>query len=94
MKISLVDQIGFTDLGVINLRFIKRTVVDQKAYDEFHRSVIEPGADPLVQMAAVNADLVRMGYEAIDDDKVLMIASLAERVQTKDVIAKFVAARS
>lgn len=60
-KAVKVDQVEIQASGVIGVR-MRKSVMDGEVEitREWHRTVIEPGADPEAQLAAVNAHLAAM----------------------------------
>lgn len=74
----------------VHVRIRKETVIDGRVADvDFHRTVISPGVPVEAQMAAVNADLVQLGYEAVNADDMQSIRDEVAREHTPQVIAAF-----
>lgn len=57
----ILDQIEITRSGHVQVRMLKAVVDNGKIVaSEYHRTVVEPGADPDARLAAVNASLATM----------------------------------
>lgn len=88
---TIVDQIIIEpQTGNVGVRMRKQVLADDGVTvlaSEYHRTMIDAGADPASQMAAVNAHLATMEFPAVktEDQAVLnsAIAPLASLRSTK-----------
>jgi len=86
-KKTVVDQIEITRSGHMQIRFGKLLVEDGKEIAcQWHRTVIEPGADVDAQIEFVNSHLIDMGYPAIED--ISQLKRHAEVAFTPEKVAK------
>lgn len=59
---SVLDQVEISRSGVVNVRLALLLVEDGKEIDcKYHRTTIEAGIDPVLQMDFVNKHLEQMG---------------------------------
>lgn len=91
-RITILDRIEFSNDQTLQVRFIKRTLLDEEVLkDEFHRTAIPPGVDVDAQMAMVNAHLARMKFEPVSDDAIAAIRSAAAAVHSAAVVEAYIA---
>ena len=82
---TLIDKIEIEpETGNIGVRMRKQVIGDAidaqtgqpvVLANEYHRTMIEAGADPEAQMTAVNAHLIAMGYAAVKAEDLSVLTS-------------------
>ena len=70
MKQTIVSHIGITRMGILEIQMRKQLVDGDQTHElGFHRVSAAPGADLEQVLAAVNADLTRMGMAEITTEE-------------------------
>lgn len=79
---TVVDQIECTRNGAVQVRLSKQIVEgDQVLASEYHRTVVEPGVDPRVQMGLVNDHLQAMGCALVTEDDIARVERICQAHQ-------------
>ena len=85
-KKALLDLIQFADDGTILVRMKKKISVDGEIMkEEFHRTSITPGTDPVAQMADVNNHLVTMGFSPVPENELTLLSAVVSSAHTEEV---------
>jgi hypothetical protein len=84
-----IDQINVTPEGVIEIRLCYTEIENGREVTKFHRTSVEPGADPREQMAIVNKHLRAMNKAECSEDDISGLAAVAHDKHRPDVVAKF-----
>lgn len=90
-RYTTVDQIEITRSGIIQVRFgkqIRETETGEVVSQEWHRTVLEPGADLDVQLAAVNAHLQSLAWAECSDQELALLRQLVPLVHTPERTAR------
>lgn len=93
-KTTRLEAIQIGEDGELMLRFKKTATVDGAPVEisgdtGWHRTMVPPGTDPDVQMAAVNANLTDMGYTPPAAGDMTLIRNIASSVHTTEVRAAY-----
>jgi hypothetical protein len=90
-KRTVIDQIEIARGGAVQVRFGLLLVEDGVEIDcKWHRSLIEPGIDPDVQLAAVNDQLTKMGKAQVGNDELVpTLKGVVAAVHTPDVVEAY-----
>lgn len=90
-KKTVIDHIGVTRAGHIEIRFGLLLLEDgEEISRQWHRTVIEPGADIDNVIAMVNTHLTtRMRANEIDAGRMPLLKNLCRLVHTPEVVAKY-----
>jgi hypothetical protein len=91
-KKTIVDQIEITRSGIVQIRFGLLILDDATGAEEacnWHRTAIEPGANPQVLIDAVNAHLAQMGKAAIQSSCCEKIRAVIATVHTPALVKEF-----
>lgn len=92
-KQVVLSQMEILPSGLIQVRLDKQVVDgDQVFAREYHRTVFEPGQDPDLQAAAVDAHLAQLGFPAVDAAAWMRVKRVVALEHTPDVIAAYRAA--
>lgn len=76
-KKTIVNQITVDANGNVMLQFALLLVEDGQVIDmKYHRTALEPGTPPDLQIAAVNEHLAQMGKEPVPADGLARIKAL------------------
>jgi hypothetical protein len=87
---TVVSKMEITESAAIQLRIEMQVVKDGRVISaEYHRTIIEPGVDAADQIAAVNRNLKRMGYEPLADHEVERVKRVADIEHTPEVVQAF-----
>jgi hypothetical protein len=73
---TIIDRIEIEpQTGNVGVRMRKQVITDDGTLiaNDYHRTVIDAGADPAAQMAAVNAHLATMGFPAAKSEDVAVL---------------------
>ena len=91
-KRTIVDRIEILRDGTMQVQVGLLLVEDGiELAAEWHRTVVEPGADFDAQLAAVNAHLATMNRAALMDADVAYLKTIAAAVHTPDKVVAFAA---
>lgn len=93
-KRTIIDQIEITRSGSVQVRFAKLLEEDGVPLAEpaYHRTAIQPGGDPLAQMADVNVHLEQMGLAPVAAADIAKIAAVHAMIGTLEQSAAYKAA--
>lgn len=93
-KIEHHIRVDPTPLGVVQIRFEKRTIDAQgNVVRQYHRTTVEPGTPLDAQMEVVEEDLERIGFEVPDNATRNRMRAEVAAVHTPAVVSAFRAAR-
>lgn len=85
-KKTVIDQIEITRSGMIQIR-MRKLIVDDNGTEHdlgYHRTAIEPGSDPNLQMAAVNEHLLEMQMGAVPAEEMVTLNAIVPVVHTPE----------
>ena len=90
-KKTVIDQIEITDSGHIGVRFGLLILEDGVEISRnWHRTMIEPGVDPVAVIDLINADITKrpeLKAMPVDTAKVPLLKQVCDIVHTPDVVA-------
>jgi hypothetical protein len=89
-KQVVLSQIEVLPSGVVRVRLEKQVVEDgQILAMQYHRTLVEPGVDPDVQFAAVDAHLASLGFPPTDPAAVARVKRIVAIEHPPEVVAAY-----